>query len=288
VTLLRAWMISEVAGFILAPPRHGWWAWAPGVLYTIAAVCDLVDGYVARRRGEISAVGGRLDVAVDGVGLLMGSLAAIVLGRLPTWYLALGSAYYLFHGELWLRHRRGRPVHMDRLRPSLYTRQFAGCQMGLVATALFPVLGPPGTTITAAIFMTPSLVLFVRDWLVVIGRIDAARGAETLGRLGLRLASVLALPFRVIGALGTAYLIGDGGVPAGVVVLPALVATGVLTRISAFAAAVAVARLLQEHASVLAVATFVALVTVIVTGAGRTALWSPEDRLMLRRAGDPP
>jgi CDP-diacylglycerol---glycerol-3-phosphate 3-phosphatidyltransferase len=286
VTLLRGWLIGAVAGFIPDPPHHGVTAWAPAVLYTVAALCDFVDGYLARRRGEVTLVGARLDVVVDGLGLLVGSMAAVALGRLPVWYLALGLAYYLFHGGLWLRRYRGLPVHLDRMRPSLYTRQFAGCQMGLVATALFPVLGPPATTITAALFMAPSLVLFGRDWLVVTGRLDPDRAAAGMGRLGTALADQLPPPLRLIAGAGVGVLVGAGGLSPLVIVLGAFVALGVLTRLSAFSAAVAVALLLAEQPSPIAVVTFTALVTLLLTGAGPAALFSPEDRLMLRRAGE--
>jgi CDP-diacylglycerol--glycerol-3-phosphate 3-phosphatidyltransferase len=286
LTLLRGWLVSAVAGFALAPPLAGAAAWAPGVLYTVAALCDLVDGYVARRRGEVSVVGAQLDVAIDALGLVCGPLAAMALGRLPIWYLALGAAYYLFFGELWLRARRGRPVHLDRLRPSRYTRQFAGCQMGLVATALFPVVGAPATTITAAVFMATPLVLFVRDWLVVIGRIDPDEGTRLMGRVGHLLVEVLPVPLRLIGAAGVAALIGAGALPGPVMVLAASVALGVLTRLTSFAAAVAVALVLPAASGHLPFLTFTALVTLILTGAGPDALWSPEDRLMLRRAGE--
>jgi hypothetical protein len=173
------------------------------------------------------------------------------------------------------------------MRPSLYTRQFAGCQMGLVATALFPVLGPPGTTITAALFMTPSLALFVRDWLVVTGRLDPDRGAAWMGRFGTALVGALPRPLRVIASGGLGALVGWGAFSPLVLVLAAFVGLGVLTRLSAFAAAVAVALLLSEQPSPIAFVTFTALVALLLTGAGPAALFSPEDRLMLRRAGDP-
>jgi CDP-diacylglycerol--glycerol-3-phosphate 3-phosphatidyltransferase len=288
LTLLRGWLISALAGFVLAPPPSGTMAWAPGVLYTVAALCDLADGYVARRRGEVTAVGARLDVAVDALGLVVGTLVAIVLGRLPGWYLTLGSAYYLFHGGLRWRARRGRPVHLDRLRPSRFTRQFAGCQMGLVATALFPVVGPPGTAITAALFMAPPLILFVRDWLVVTGRLDPMQGAERLGRVGELMVAVLPVPLRLAGSAALAVLVAGGALPPAFLALAALIALGVLTRLGAFAAAVAVALLLRAHPSAVAFVAFTALVALILTGAGRFALWSPEDRLMLRRAGESP
>ena len=181
LTLGRGWLICALAGFVLAPPRDGVLAWMPAALYTTAALCDLVDGYVARRREEESVVGGRLDVAMDALGLVIAPLAAIRLDRLPPWYLLMGAAYYLFHGGLWLRRRWGLVADFSRVPPSRITRMYAGHQMGLVAATLFPVLAPPATTILATLFMVPSLGLFLRDWLVSIGRLDPHDGWATPG-----------------------------------------------------------------------------------------------------------
>src|SRR4051812_8465031 len=59
---------------------------------------------------------------------------------------------------------------------------FAGYQMGLVATALFPLLGPPGTSIAATLFMLPTLLLFAREWLVVTGRLGPGAGRAAVLR----------------------------------------------------------------------------------------------------------
>jgi hypothetical protein len=198
----------------------------------------------------------------------------------------LGVAYYLFHGGLWLRARRGRPVHLERLRPSLYTRQFAGIQMGLVATALYPFVSRPATTITAALFLTPSLVLFARDWLVVVGRLDATRGAEVMGRLGNFLLGTLPIPLRLTATGGLLILVSTGPASPALLALAALVALGILTRVSAFVASVALCGLLAQQPSPLSLITFTALVALLLTGAGPVALWSPEDHLFLRRVGE--
>jgi CDP-diacylglycerol--glycerol-3-phosphate 3-phosphatidyltransferase len=286
LTLLRGWLISAVAGFIVAAAKSGWAAWMPGALYTAAALCDLVDGYVARRRNEVSVIGGKLDISMDALGLLVAPAAAVSLGRLPVWYLVVGLAYYLFHGGLRWRARRGRPSHPERMISSRYTRQFAGCQMGLVATALFPVLGPPGTSITAALFMIPNLALFLRDWLVVTGRLEpaAARFPATLERT----ATAAALPLRVAASGGLVLLVANGALPRAVLILAALISLGVLTRLTAFGSGIVVAHVLPTHSTPAGLATFTLLMLLMLVGAGRLAIWSPEDAWMLRRAGELP
>jgi CDP-diacylglycerol--glycerol-3-phosphate 3-phosphatidyltransferase len=176
LTLLRGLLISLVAGFLLIPPA-GLVRWLPGLLYAGAALCDRYDGIVARRLGEASWLGARLDVEMDALGLLVAPLVGVVWGRLPAWYLLLGAAYYLFRAGVSLRGRWGLAVHPERLRRNRYARFFAGVQMILVATSLLPVLGRAVTTWAATLLMLPTLLLFARDWLIVIGRLPPGPGA---------------------------------------------------------------------------------------------------------------
>ena len=52
-------------------------------LFTLAALSDFADGRIARRRGEISALGGYLDHAVDATFVSVGAAALASVGALP-------------------------------------------------------------------------------------------------------------------------------------------------------------------------------------------------------------
>lgn len=169
VTALRGLLVSLVAGFVCVPPS-GAASFIPAILYGAAALLDNVDGRVARRRGEASPLGAHFDEAMDALGLLVAPAVAVAWGRLPPWYLVLGAAYYVFRAGLALRARVGLPLHLDRVARRPLTRTFAGLQMVLVAAALTPVLRPEITWAAATMLMLPSLVFFVRDWLLVTGR----------------------------------------------------------------------------------------------------------------------
>jgi CDP-diacylglycerol---glycerol-3-phosphate 3-phosphatidyltransferase len=289
LTLARGWMIAALAGFILVPPHHGVWAWLPAVLYTTAAISDLVDGYVARRLGQESAVGARLDVIMDALGLVVGPLAAIALHRLPVWYLLVSVAYYLFHVGLWWRRRRGLPSYLERLKPSLHTRMYAGYQMGLVATALFPVLAPPGTTIAATLFMVPNLALFARDYLVTTGRLDPDGPGHRRALAGLEAGARVVLPVvRVVAAAGLVLLVSRGQLAPALLGLALLLVLGLAARLVAFGAAIALALLLAAQPSPLAHATYLLTMVSLLGGAGALALWNPEERWALRRVGQKP
>src|SRR5687768_2295007 len=58
------------------------------VVFAIAAVTDFLDGWVARRRGEVSPLGVFMDLTADKV-LVVGVLVVMVEVRLlPTWMVA--------------------------------------------------------------------------------------------------------------------------------------------------------------------------------------------------------
>jgi CDP-diacylglycerol--glycerol-3-phosphate 3-phosphatidyltransferase len=178
ITVGRALLVSALAGFLFGPAPGDIVGCIAGALYTLAAIGDGLDGWVARRTGTATRWGAMLDVRVDALGLLIAPLLAVLWGRLPVWYLLLSVAYPLFQAAVWLRGRLGLPTFRDRLRPDPRARFFAGVQMGVVAGALFPVLPRALMWPLATVVMLPTLALFIREWLVLAGRSAGSAAAH--------------------------------------------------------------------------------------------------------------
>jgi CDP-diacylglycerol--glycerol-3-phosphate 3-phosphatidyltransferase len=89
LTLLRGLLVAALAGFLFSPRPEGWQAWIPGLLYTLAALLDYVDGWAARATGHATRLGERLDLSLDGVGVFIAALLAVQYGQAPTGYLAI-------------------------------------------------------------------------------------------------------------------------------------------------------------------------------------------------------
>ena len=140
------------------------------MLYAVAALADRADGALARRTNGVSALGAKLDVATDAVGLFVAPLVGVRWGRLPPWYLALALAYPAFRLALRVRRWRGLPVHVERLKLDPRARFFAGVQMAVVAAALLPGLPRALTWTAATAAMLPTLALFVGEWRLVTSR----------------------------------------------------------------------------------------------------------------------
>jgi CDP-diacylglycerol--glycerol-3-phosphate 3-phosphatidyltransferase len=167
LTIIRGFLICFLAGFLFSPWPLGWIAWIPGLMYSLAALADLFDGYLARRSSQVTRFGEILDMRLDGLGVLIASILLVQYDQVPAWYLLVGLARYLFLLGIWIRRRLGMPIY--ELTPNRTRRPFAGAQMGFIAVVLFPVFSPPGTSLVAALFALPFLVGFVLDWMAVSG-----------------------------------------------------------------------------------------------------------------------
>jgi CDP-diacylglycerol--glycerol-3-phosphate 3-phosphatidyltransferase len=163
ITIARGFLVSLVAGYAVGTPPGGLALWLPGTLYAVAALADRADGALARRT-RTTALGAKLDVTTDAVGLFVAPLVGVHWGRLPPWYLALACAYPAVRGAFAVRRALGRQVFVERLEPNPRARLFAGVQMAVVAASLFPVLPRALTWPVATLAMLPTLALFAGEW----------------------------------------------------------------------------------------------------------------------------
>lgn len=167
VSLLRGWFLAALAGFLFIPSPTGWSAWLPGILYILNGIADLFDGYFARLSRQVTVMGERLDISLDGFGVLFASLLLYRYGTLPSWILFVGTARYLFLFVAKLREQFGKPVY--ELPPSTLRRALAGVQMGYLGAVLLPVFDPPATNWVGAFFSFPFLINFGHDLLWMCG-----------------------------------------------------------------------------------------------------------------------
>lgn len=64
-------------------------AFAAALLYSLAAMTDMVDGYLARRNKQVTLIGKFLDPLADKLIVLSILLTMLVLDRVPLWVVAL-------------------------------------------------------------------------------------------------------------------------------------------------------------------------------------------------------
>lgn len=308
LTLFRGLLLAGLAGFLFSPWPAGWMGWLPALLYTLAAIADGFDGFLARRSNHATRLGEILDVEFDALGILVATMLAVQYGQLPWWYLSLGLARYFFVFGLWWRARRGKPVHA--LPFSATRRLMAGFQMGFMAVILWPILFPPGTTLAGIVFALPFLAGFLRDWLIASGRIDPAsapypsirRKLDTLlaRRLpvGLRLMLVVLAARLMLPALddplqqATRFVWLDIPAPHFFVRLllimglftTILVALGIAGRLAALGLLIPVsANILSTDLQLSNGLMLASTIYLMLYGTGNFSLWEPENRFLYRR-----
>jgi phosphatidylglycerophosphate synthase len=281
---LRLIALSLLAGLLALPRPSGELTWLPFGLALLFNLSDLFDGYLARRSGVATLLGAKLDLDLDGRGMLIDTLLAVRYGQ-AAWPFALaGLARYAYVAALWLHRRRGR-----RLRPAppnALRRPFAGVQMGVATALLAPLFAPPATAFVSTLTLLPFLGHFVYDWLAVTGRLRPRRrrgwravaaGAAMLLRLlvcGLLFQRVFA---GEIARLGTTFdliaalylLLGFAGRPLAMLVL-----------------IVSTSRLGSAPLAAADYALLAGLLGLMYLGFGRWQLWQPELGLLTRRLAD--
>jgi CDP-diacylglycerol---glycerol-3-phosphate 3-phosphatidyltransferase len=314
LTLMRGLAYAFMAGFLFAPRPGGWLDWAPAILYTVACVADFLDGYLARITNHATLLGEILDMEFDGFGILIALTLAVQYGQLPPVILLLAVARPLFVLGLRLRQQMNLPEYP--MTESANRRIVAGLFMACSVVVLCPILEPPVTYALGFFFGFPVFLSFLRDWLVVTGRIDPSlpgylrarslsqkivfnwlplllRGASALLILVmLWQAAVDPLSWRTLpenfgyassGGESSAWWLSLfilGGATTLMVLLGVAGRTaGVILVLLALLDVVA-RGLLWENGALLTVASLLMLV-----GSGHFSLWSPEEKVFQTRLG---
>ena len=141
----------------------------PAIFYTVAAIGDALDGYIARVTMQTTQLGSELDNELDAFGLLIAPVLAVLWDKLHFTYLIVSAAFYVFRLGINLRKHQGKPVY--ELIPNRFRRRLAGYQMGLVATSLWAPIPAELTKPVGVLLMIPLLIRFLLDWLQISGRI---------------------------------------------------------------------------------------------------------------------
>jgi CDP-diacylglycerol--glycerol-3-phosphate 3-phosphatidyltransferase len=296
VTLLRGVLLVWLAGFVFLTRPASWLGYVPAILYTTAIFLDGLDGLLARLTRRITKLGQRLDIELDGLGILAASALGIVWSQLPVWYVLVALAYYAFTLGLWLRRRLGLAVHP--LPPIANRRLMAGIQMGFVSAILWPVLPPVLTTLAAALIAVPFLAGFVRDWLFTSGVLDVNSPSYQAwsGRLTAVVQRWLPVPVRlavlvvfVLNFLQTGHLAFFEQQPlagaAWLALLGMLVGAGIAGRTAGMLLAIfislAAARWGVTQLSLILMGCGL---TLLLFGSGALSVWQPDETLLQRRA----
>jgi CDP-diacylglycerol--glycerol-3-phosphate 3-phosphatidyltransferase len=309
ITFLRGLLVAATAGFILVPPPDNRWVILPAAFYTLSTLGDFFDGYFARHQDHATHLGEILDMVVDGIGVLTAALLLVSYGKVPTWFLLVGLARYLFLAGIWLRRRLDLPVHP--LPPSDVRRALASVQMNFIVILLWPLFSPPATYFAAAAFAVPFLANFLYDWFTVTGAIKSQHAPNALKawirrtslkliplllRLTVFIISIVPALVRLPGSdslvdLDALLRLSSQEFPSIIPlllipILPLMLLLGFAGRSAALAGLVLLG--ISQNFTPLTSAQMLLVIlfaAVFHLGTGPLSLWKPEDRLFALRAG---
>ncbi len=269
--------ISEVTGITIISVGY-----IAGTTYIIASCLDGIDGFVARKKGLVTLLGERLDTRIDALGILIASLLAIRLGRIPDIYILTGLVYYLFIAGKWYRKIRGNALVPLQFRP--FARLIAGVQMGFLGAALLPILPDYPIQLAAVIFMTPLLLGFIWDWLVVSGH-SQKKELIILPHLTQKVITLIQINSRIAVCITGISLLFSNIYTGSLVVVSwigilLMICVGLCGRLAALTAAIIISFAFPEHnPSYVLQILFCSLLLIFLFGSGPYSVYSPEESL---------
>jgi CDP-diacylglycerol--glycerol-3-phosphate 3-phosphatidyltransferase len=297
MTLARGWLIAACGGCLAIPAllnEVSMLIWIAAAAYSIAAIFDRVDGFIARTTRRSSQLGAELDTLFDALGLLVAPMLALMLGKIHWSYLLVSVAYYFFVAGIKVRQYKNLPVYP--LAPSQLRRTLAGFQMGYVAVALWPPFDSQVTVMAGAGFMLPLLIGFLVDWCVVSGRINplASGTGFVIERVRLATDQIVMPCVRAVltGLLCIAWsadpFTHTMGTPATILLITSvlMIATGVAGRAGAMTLLMLLAwntPIAVSH-PLFAPCLFLSI-AILLLGCGRFSLWQHDDHWVNRQDG---
>ena len=136
---------------LLAIIAESWWVCL--VVFYLAVLTDVLDGLVARRLNQVSAIGAKLDHSADAAFVFCGLVALSAIGSI-TWFLCIvqSVSFLLYFAESMMPSKS--------LRPSIL-----GKANGI---AYFFIVGIPITQNSLGLNLIPPSVLGLAAWALVV------------------------------------------------------------------------------------------------------------------------
>ena len=177
--------------------------------------------------------------------------------------------------------------------------------MGFITVMLIPILGPPGTSLAATLFLLPFLTIFLIDYLDITGQNERYAFWSGWNMERIKTWSLIRIPIFLRGVIviifGYQALVFSGALPAraslpGGVRLAFLIlalafmiafAAGILGRVAAIAALIVVGIQLQWlNFSIDYWLLIFALIYILLAGSGLYTLFSPDEWMVTHRPGE--
>lgn len=143
LTLLRIFLVPLVIALLLINGRNTDF-WAAGA-FLVASLTDLLDGYLARKRGEVTALGIMLDPVADKLLTSSAFICLVALDQIPAWMVVIiVGREFAVTGLRGIASAKGLLLEPSDLGKAKMVLQVVGISVMILARR-FPVLQPLGS-----------------------------------------------------------------------------------------------------------------------------------------------
>jgi CDP-diacylglycerol---glycerol-3-phosphate 3-phosphatidyltransferase len=88
LTLARIFAVPLIVAVLLTGPKHGDMLIA-AIIFLLASATDLLDGYIARKRGQVTTLGVLLDPVADKLLISLVFISLVQLDLVPAWMVCI-------------------------------------------------------------------------------------------------------------------------------------------------------------------------------------------------------
>ncbi|MEO1190348.1 MAG: CDP-diacylglycerol--glycerol-3-phosphate 3-phosphatidyltransferase [Pseudomonadota bacterium] len=171
LTLSRIACVLPIALLLL--PEEGWARWSAFALMVVASLTDWADGYLARRRAQVSPLGRFLDPIADKLLVVAVLIVLLAIGDLSGWetlgVIAILSREILISGLREYMSGEGVTVHVTKLAKWKTTVQLAAVALLILVPVLTPIWGAWVPWAAGAVFWLSAVLTVITGWDYVKG-----------------------------------------------------------------------------------------------------------------------
>lgn len=161
ITMLRVGIIPVLFFLLFNPDRI--WSFVMALLFIMAALTDLLDGYVARKYKIVTNIGKLLDPIVDKLIVNTAMILMIPIGRIPAWIVSIIIIRdFVVDGIRTIATSEGMIIDASKL-----GKRKTLCQIFAVSALMihYPFIG-------ANAHMVGMVILFIALWLTIHSGVD--------------------------------------------------------------------------------------------------------------------
>lgn len=163
ITLIRSFTIPLILVFILIKSKF-----LLVTLYSLNLILDYLDGFIGRKTRTDTKTRRKIDNEFDSIALVYLTITSAINQWIPRWMIIIGLMHYIFYLSLTIRNKLWKKNH--RL-PKSRMRRVIGAFSTTLLLPIILISQKNIITFLGSLMVISLLYSFIRDWLIVTGKI---------------------------------------------------------------------------------------------------------------------